>query len=497
MAWVLALLLGIALLLGPPAGAQSEPGVGRSVLVVELDRPIDNVTARYLSRALASDAARDAEVVIIRLDTPGGLSTAMRDMVGDIFSSTVPVVVFVAPEGARAASAGTFITAAAGVAAMAPATNIGAASVVGGQGEDLPETLGRKATQDAVAFLRSIAERRGRDADALAATVLTAKAYSAQEALEAGIIDLIADDLPDLLRQLDGRPIPAAAGERTVQTEGASVRVVELNFYERVLSFLSDPSIAFLLISFGGLAIIVELFNFGTIVPGVLGVVMLVLGFAGVGQLPFSWAGIVLILLAMVFFFVEIQAPGIGVFGVLGAVALVLGGLFLVGFFGAPELPGSPRLRVNRWVVAGIGITAAVVVTTLAWQLQRARRMPGYISPLAREAMIGQAASVARRLDPTGEVQLAGEYWEAVLPPDEHAEVGTLVRVVDVSGNRLDVELVAAGDEPSEATEPPLAATEPATQTGTDRRGHKRWRSSTSSRTTNGSPASSSDGSRA
>jgi membrane-bound serine protease (ClpP class) len=495
-AGVFLVLFGIAVLLGQPAGAQSSPGAGRSVLVLELDLPIDNVTERFVSRALASDAAQDAEVVIIRLDTPGGLSTAMRDMVSEIFSSTVPVVVFVAPEGARAASAGTFITAAAGVAAMAPATNIGAASVVGGQGEDLPETLGRKATQDAVAFLRSIAERRGRDSDALAATVLTAKAYSAQEALEEGIIDLVSDDLPDLLRQLDGRTIPVAAGERTVQTEGASLRFVELNFYERVLSFLSDPSIAFLLISFGGLAIIVELFNFGTVLPGVLGVVMLVLGFAGVGQLPFSWAGIGLILLAMVFFFVEIQAPGIGFFGVLGAVALVLGGLFLVGFFGAPELPGSPRLRVNRWVVAGIGIAAGVAVTSLAWQLQRARKIPGYVSPVASEALIGQVVRVARRLDPRGEVQLAGEYWEAVLPPGQHADEGTLVRVVDVSGYQLEVELVAAGEESSEAAEPTHLA-QPESPGDTHGRGRKRWRSSTSSRTTNGSPASSSDGSRA
>jgi len=494
---VLVLLLGIALL-GQPASAQSPSGDGPTALVVELDHPIDNVTQRFLSRALASDAAQDAEVVIIRLDTPGGLSTAMRDMVADILSSTVPVVVFVAPEGARAASAGTFITAAAGVAAMAPATNIGAASVVGGQGEDLPETLGRKATQDAVAFLRSIAERRGRDSDALAATVLTAKAYSAQEALEEGIIDLVSDDLPDLLRQLDGRTIPVAAGERTVQTEGASLRFVELNFYERVLSFLSDPSIAFLLISFGGLAIIVELFNFGTVLPGVLGVVMLVLGFAGVGQLPFSWAGIGLILLAMVFFFVEIQAPGIGFFGVMGAVALVLGGLFLVGFFGAPELPGSPRLRVNRWVVAGIGIAAGVVVTSLAWQFQRARKMPGYVSSVAREALIGQVVRVARRLDPKGEVQLAGEYWEAVLPPGQHADEGTPVRVVDVRGYQLDVEFVAAADEASDAAEAThLPATQSESPADTHGRGRKRWRSSTSSRTTNGSPASSSDGSRA
>jgi membrane-bound serine protease (ClpP class) len=442
-------LPAVALLLGGSAGAQPPSEAGRHVLVVELDRAIDNVSSRFLSRALTSDDAKDAELVIIRIDTPGGLVTATRDMVGDIFSSRVPVVVFVAPEGARAASAGTFITAAGGVAAMAPATNIGAASVVGGQGEDLPETLSRKATQDAVAFLRSIADRRGRNADALAETVLEAKAYSAQEALDAGIIDVVSDDVRDLLRQIDGRTVPVRDGERTVHTEQVSLRFVEFNFFEQVLAFLSDPSVAFLLISLGGLGVVVELFNPGTIVPGVLGVVFLVLGFAGVGQLPFSWAGIVLIVLAMVFFFAEAQAPGIGFFGVLGTVALILGGLFLVGFFGAPELPGSPSLRVNRWVLTGVGIAAGAGVTWLAWQLQRARRMPGYVSPVARAAMIGQVARVTRRLDPTGEVHVAGEFWEATLPPGQEADEGKPVRIIDVTGYRLAVELVAA-DEPSD-----------------------------------------------
>jgi membrane-bound serine protease (ClpP class) len=417
---------------------------------VVLDRNIDNVSSRFLSRALTSEAARDAELVIVRLDTPGGLVSATREMVGDIFSSRVPVVVFVAPEGARAASAGTFIAAAAGITAMAPATNIGAASVVGGQGEDLPETLGKKATQDAVSFLRSIADRRGRNREALAATVLDAKAYSAEEALDAGIIDLISNDLHDLLRQLDGSTVPVRDGDKTVHTDGVSLRFVELNFFERVLAFLSDPSVAFLLLSLGGLGIVVELIHFGSVVPGVLGAVMLVLGFAGVGQLPFSWAGVALIVLAMVFFFVEAQAPGIGFFGVLGTVALILGGLFLVGFFGSPELPGSPTLRVNRWAVLGIGVAAGAAVVLLAWQLQRARRMPGYISPVSREAMIGQVARVTKRLEPKGEVQLASEFWEAALPPGQRADEGTPVRIVDVNGYRLDVELIAADAEPSD-----------------------------------------------
>ena len=451
MSAALVVLVGVGLFLGASADAQgskTEP----YALLVELDHPIDSVTARFLSRSLDSDEAENSEVVIIRLDTPGGLVDAMRDMVGDIFSASRPVAVFVAPEGARAASAGTFITAAAGVAAMAPATNIGAAAVVGGQGEELPDTAAEKATQDAVALLRSIAERRDRNAEALEETVLDARAFSAQEALDAGIIDLIADDVPDLLRRLDGRTMPVGDDEATgitVDTDDVPVRSVGLNLVEQFLSFLANPNIAFLLVSLGGLAIVVELFNFGMVVPGVLGVVMLVLGFTGVGQLPFSWTGVVLIVLAMVFFVAEAQAPGLGVFGALGAVTLILGGLFLVGFFGTPEVPGSPEVRVSRWLVAGIGIVAGVAVVWLAWEFQKAHRRPGYVSPVARQAMIGQVATVSRRLDPRGQVRFADEFWEATLPPGQHADEGTQVWIVDVHGYQVTVLPVEDGTEPS------------------------------------------------
>ena len=435
-------LVGVGFFLGPGTthaqSSQDEP----YALLVELDHPIDTVTARFLSRTLDSEEAENAEVVIIRLDTPGGLVDAMRDMVGDIFSAPRPVVVFVAPEGARAASAGTFITAAAGVAAMAPATNIGAAAVVGGQGEDLPDTIAEKATQDAVALLRSIAERRDRNADALADTVLDARAFSAQEALDENIIDLIADDVPDLLGQLDGMTLPVGDDDApgiTVDTNDVAVRSVGLDLVERFLSFLANPNIAFLLVSLGSLAIVVELFNFGMVVPGVLGVVMLVLGFTGVGQLPFSWGGVALIILAMVFLVAEAHAPGLGAFGALGSVTLILGGLFLVGFFGAPEVPGSPQVRVSRWLLAGVGIAVGVSVVWLAWQFQKARRGPGYVSPVARKAMIGQAATVTRRLDPTGEVRFADEFWAATLPPGHHADKGTPVWIVDVHGHQLTV----------------------------------------------------------
>jgi membrane-bound serine protease (ClpP class) len=431
---------------GVPAEAQEGGNGTRQIVVVELDRDINQVTARYLSRALDTATDDAAELVIIRLDTPGGLVDAMRDMVGDIFAARVPVVVYVAPSGARAASAGTFITAAAGFAAMAPATNIGAASVVDSSGDDLPDTLSRKANQDAAALLRSIADRRGRNADALQAAVFDAKAYSASEAVDLHIVDLVAEDMDDLLARLDGRAIPFNGGTRTVETSDARLRTIDLNFFEQLLDFLSNPTIAFLLVSLGGLLLVVEIFNLGMVVPGVLGVASLVLGFAGLGQLPFSWAGVAMIGIAMGLFVAEAHAPGIGFFGVAGTVALVLGGLFLVGFFGTPAAPGSPTPEVNRWVIAAVAGAIGATLTALAWQLRRAQTGPGYVSPLSHGALIGQTARVTRRLDPSGEVHVGGEFWEATLPPDEVAEIDEPVRVVGLNGLVLDVARLDVAD---------------------------------------------------
>jgi membrane-bound serine protease (ClpP class) len=440
--------LGVLVLVGMARPARSGvrttngESVPSEVVVVELDRSIDKVTSRFLSRALDDAADRGAELVIVRLDTPGGLATATRDMVRDIFASRIPVVVYVAPEGSRAASAGTFVAASAGVAAMAPATNIGAASAVGGQGEDLPKTLKRKANEDAAALLRSIAERRGRNAAALEAAVFEAKAYSAEQAVELGIVDLVADDLDDLLAQLDGREIPVRGSVVTVDTDDLRVRHVDLNWFEEILAFLSDPTLAFLLLSLGGLGLVIEILHFGAVVPGVVGLVLLVLGFAGVGQLPFSWAGVAMIGLALALFLAEAHAPGFGFFGIVGVGALVLGGLFLVGFFGSPGLPGSPEFRVNRAVIIGVGAAVGLIVGALTWQLRRAATIPGYQSPYRRDAIVGQVGRVTRRLDPVGEVHVAGEFWGATLPAGETAEADETVRVTGSTGLTLHVERI-------------------------------------------------------
>lgn len=429
----------MAAALSAPLAARGEEQP-RRVIVVELDAAIDNVSARFLDRALDDAAEEDAAVVILRIDTPGGLVSSTRDMVSDIFGSPVPVVAFVAPEGAQAASAGTFVAAATSFLAMAPATNIGAAAVVGGGGEDLPETLGRKATEDAAALIRSIAARRGRPADPLEATVRRALSYSADEARELRVADLVAGDLGSLLAELDGRTLDAAGGQVRVETAGAAIRTIEMSLFERVLAFLADPNVAFLLISLGTLGLTIELWSPGLWVPGAIGVMALILGFAGVGNLPFSWAALALLALAVLFFVLEGLNPGVGLFGAFGVVSLVLGGLFMLGVTGPPEFPGEGT-GVSRWLLVGVGATGLLLVLLFVREVRLSHRQV-YVSPYARERLVGSRAEVTVRLAPRGEVRLAGEAWGAELRGGKSAEVGETVSVVDVSALGLLVEPV-------------------------------------------------------
>ena len=435
-------VLAVALLAAGIAGlveagrAQAVQDSGRLARIVELDGAIDSVSARYIKRALDNAASDGIAVVIIQLDTPGGLLDATRTIVTDMFASTVPVVVYVAPEGAQAASAGTFVAAAASKMAMAPATNIGAASVVGPSGEDLPETLQKKANEDAAAFLRSIADRRERPSEPLEAAVFEAAAYSAAESVELGIADYEAADIGDLLSQLDGTEIEVSDGTVILQTTGMAIERVDMNVIEQALSFLANPNIAFLLISIGGIALIVEIWNIGLWIPGTLGVILLLLGFAGVGQLPFSWAGVGLIVLAMALFLMEAQAPGVGYFGAAGTVCLILGGIFLVGFFGTPEIPG-PQIGVSRWLLFSVGAVAGLVVLWFANEVRKSRRDDRYVSPVARERLVGADAVVEVRLAPAGEVRVAGETWIAELEGLGAAEIGETVIVSRVEDIKL------------------------------------------------------------
>ena len=429
-ALVVAGLIGI---LADEAAAQPSDSY---IAVITVDGAIDAVAANYLSRALDVATERGAALAIVLLDTPGGLLDSTRKMVEDIFGSPVPVAVYVFPPGAQAASAGTFVMAAGHVAAMAPSTNVGAAAPVGPSGEDLPETLASKATEDAAAFLRSIADERGRNADALEATVLESASYSAGEAVDQKVADLVASDIDDLIGQLDGRSVQLAGAERVLEIEGLPTETIHPNLLERFLGVIANPNIALLLLSIGGFGILIEFYNPGAFVPGVFGVIALALAFVALGNLPVNWTGFGLIALSMVLFFVELQAPGVSVPGILGGIAFLVGAFLLFGGFSPQPLDG-PNFRVSVWVLVGIGAGIAAIMTLLIRTSLRARRMPQLASQHGIAAAIGQMGGAATVLDPAGTVLVLGEEWSALSETGARIERGEQVEVTAVKGLML------------------------------------------------------------
>ena len=441
--WLACLALGAV----GQAAAQS-----REAHVVTLDGIINPVTDRFLDRAVEGAESEGAEVIVLLLNTPGGLLNSTRSMVETIFASRVPVIVYVSPSGGRAASAGTFITAAGHVAAMAPGTNIGAASPIGGQGEEIPETLKEKIFQDTAAEIRAIAERRGRAVEPLEATVLEAKAYTANEALELGIIDLVVSSVGDLLEEIDGRAVlvETDAGEVsvTLDTAGLSLREVEMGFFDRLLSFIADPNIAFLLLSLGGLGLVVELWSPGLIFPGVAGVIALVLSFMALGNLPGNWAGVALLLLAFVLIIAEANVDGFGVLGALGVVSFVLGGVLLFAHFGTPS-PVLPSLRVSLWVLVPVSAALAAGVGGLTYSMVQSRRHQPAEGPQLL-GFIGAGGVVTAVLNPRGTVRVRGESWTASAADDERIERGIDIVVVAEDGALLTVERRVEATTPTE-----------------------------------------------
>ncbi|MCH7653466.1 MAG: nodulation protein NfeD [Chloroflexi bacterium] len=419
---------------------QTTVAVSHHAALLTIDGAIDPVSVRFLERGIAIAVDEGAELLIVQLDTPGGRLDSTREIVEAFLVSEVPIVVFVSPPGAQAASAGTFVTAAAHIAAMAPTTNIGAASPVGPGGEDLPETINSKITEDTAAFIRTIAEERGRNADALEATVLEAKSYTATEAIQNDIIDVVAADIEELLVRLDGMTVALEGRQVVLDTKDIDVRRINRTPVERFLGFLANPNVAFLLFSIGGLGILLELLNPGMIAPGLFGVIALSLSFLAFGSLPVNWVGVGLIILALVLFFAEVQAPGIGVFGVGGAISFVLGAFLLFGELTfrpqVPPLPGAPSIGVSLWV---IGIAAGLisgVVFFLAKSLRSARLADG--TPY-QPSLVGRIGVATATLDPGGAVRIAGEAWTAVSDSKEKIAEGDRVIVSEVDGLTLKV----------------------------------------------------------
>ena len=441
--------LGVFGLAGPDARVSAQAD---TVLNLRIEKTISPVKVRVIRRAVTRANESGAQLLIIGLDTPGGLYDSTREIVEILLGSPVPVAVFVSPRGAQAGSAGTFITAAGHVAAMTPGSNIGAATPVSGSGEEISETLADKVTNDAAALIRAIAEERGRNPDALEETVRSAASYSASEALEAQIIDLIADDIPALLTALDGRTISTVAGEQTLQLTGVEVRELKMQWRERFVDFISNPNIAFLLLTLGSLGLVFEMLTPGAIGPGVAGIICLGLGFLALGNLPFNWAGVAFILLAIVLAALEIFVSGFGALGIGAAVSLVVGGLLLFGDFGGGRIspPSFPTVSVNRWVLVGVGGVLLSIAGYLAYEVMMSRtgrrrgagrgESSGTDGRSSPGSLVGQTGVVTSALQPRGVVALADETWSSVSNDGLTIPAGHRVRVVAVNGLLLTVE---------------------------------------------------------
>ena len=351
-------------LFGPLAAQAQAP----HILLLDIAGIINPVKQRYISRAIDQAVEDRSTMVVIELDTPGGLISSTREIVQLLLDSPVPVAVYVSPQGARAGSAGTFITAAANFAVMAPGTNIGAATPVSATGGELEETLASKIENDAAALIRSIAQERGRNEDKLEATVREAASFSAKEAVEVNMVDFIAKDLDGLLAQVDGLEVETSTGTRTLGTLDIEPRRFGKNLLELFLEVISDPNVSFTLLTLGGLGLVIELFNPGMIAPGVVGVICLLLAFLAAGNLPVNWAGVVFVFLAVVLALLETQVLGFGILGVGSIISFVLGGLLLFSKFG-DKSPILPEVSVSLWLIGGmtatLGLALLYVVRTI------------------------------------------------------------------------------------------------------------------------------------
>ena len=411
-----------------------------TVLVIEIDGAIEPLSAAHIARGLDKAREDGVSLAVIRLDTPGGLVDSTREIVERLLEAQVPVAVYVSPAGARAASAGTFVAAAANFAVMAPGTNIGAAAAVGAGGADLPDTLARKIDEDTRAFIRSIAEIRDRNGDALEETVSRARAYSEQEALDLNVIDLIAPDMDAMLEQLHGRTAETAAGPVVVESAGARVDHLGRTLLEHLLGILANPNLALILFLIGAAALWAEWSVPGMIGPGVIGVISLILAFVGFFNLPGNWVGLVLLALAMGLFYAETTAPGFSLFGAGGIVSFVLGSVFLFGnFFSPSDLPES-NIMVSPVVIAVTsGLMAAAWVLFMRLAMHGGGVSTGFQTE--EDVLLEGASGVALSdLDPAGRVKVSDKEWSASAGPGDSIREGEEVRVIGVYQGVLKVE---------------------------------------------------------
>lgn len=427
---VICLLLAWAVLFILPNSSTAQD-VKPRVLLLVADDPVAPPMVEFIQRGLLIAEQEEAEVVILQLNTPGGTIAAMNEIVQDIRASSIPVVVWVAPRGAMAASAGTVITLAGHASAMAPETTIGAASPVGSQGEDLGQTLEAKEKNILKAQVRSLAQGRSEEAVRLAEEMIdSALAVSAEEAFKIGLVDFIASDVQELVDQLDGFEVTVQGENRVLETSDATVREIYSSFIERLLAVLASPNIVFLLITIGVQAILIEISSPGGWIAGFIGVVCLALATYGLGILPVNWFGIVFLVTAFVLFILDIKAPTHGGLTAAGVASLIVGALVL---FNSPNVPDFQRVSVPL-VVGSSLMTGGVFLIFLFFGV-RAQKTPLRVG---QECLVGKIGIVQVELAPSGVVLVGGEQWSAQIAESEGAlPRGSRVVVESVVGLRL------------------------------------------------------------
>ena len=405
------------------------PGItfGQKVTSITIKDGINPATAEFIQQSIETAQKEKAQCLIINLNTPGGLLTSTRDIVSDIMKSEVPIIVFVSPSGAHAGSAGVFITMAADIAAMAPGTNIGAAHPVSMTGKS-DAVMNEKGTNDAAAFLRTIAEKRGRNILWAEDAVRRSVAITEKEALENNVINLIASNQADLLAQLDGKQVEMSSGTKTIHTKNAEIQTLEMGFFQKVLSRLSDPNIAYIMMMLGLFGLIFELFSPGAIFPGIAGVIFLILAFYAMSSMPVNYAGIGLIVFGVILFLLEIKIISHGLLAIGGVISLFLGSMIL--FRSSPQ---EDFVALSTGVVVAVTVVSTLFfafIVTMGLAAQRA------VSVTGSNTFIGKIAKTLNVLDPKGQVVVRGETWGAV-SIDGKIEKNKKVTIKEIKGLTL------------------------------------------------------------
>jgi membrane-bound serine protease (ClpP class) len=430
---LLLIMLGAVLL---PISALAQDDGSQTIDLIELSGIIDPVTADYLSGRLEVSQEDRVHAAVIQIDTPGGLDVSMREMIQDILDSSIPVIVWVAPRGARAASAGTFISYAANLSYMAEATEIGAATPVSLRGEQ-PDELQRKVTNDAVAYIQSLAKLRDRNADWAEEAVRDGASLDVDAAVELDVVNGKASSPSELLEEIDGETVEIASGETvtieswddTTNSPSVRLRFQEMNLIQRILHTVTNPEIAFFLLTIGFFGLIFELYNPGIGLAGILGGVCLVLGFYALSVLPTNWAGVFLVVLAMIFFLIDLQAAGLGIWTVGGIASLVAGGLILFS-------DAAPALQLNPWAIVAVVVGTLVFFISVMTAALRVRLR----QPITGEsALIGMVGEAKTDIAPEGTVMTKGTLWRARTMETAIA-AGSKVKIMATEGLVLLVE---------------------------------------------------------